>query len=610
MSDSPSPVPPSPAAWGWVGGSAFGLVEVARTALLGRLDVGPVALLALGVLSLVFTGGLGAVVASLAGRLLPPSPSRGTWSVVGAGAAGAAAFLVWWLGAVPPFAPVPPLHGSWWVALLAVAALTAGAGLAWHHLVRGGGVRRGAAIGALAVLVLAGAIAGPPRPRPGVARPGAPSLLLVTIDAARADRFDTAVTARLGEEGVRFAAAFTPWPATAPTHATLSTGRAPWEHGVVLAGMPLPEDVPTLAEVLVAQGYRTGAFVSGWPLQGRLGFRRGFQVYDDDFAWPAGLGEVLPGRVWLALTGRRRVERRGDATVDRALGWLGDRRGPVFAWVHLADPAPPFAPPPPFDTRYDRGDDPRDPRGTQVEAPGWLEPHVRGVTDRRWLVGQYDGEVGFTDAQLQRLLDALVEAGRWNDTLVVVAGTHGLALGEGGRWFVHDGLSDADLHVPLVLRFPGRLAPETVVRAPVELTDLPPTLLALLDVPAPPSWTGLSLGEVIEGAEPPRSLTRAAGFDEAAIAERPDGRSWAEASVRNASWRYVYRPAPGREDLLLPASGEPLDEAGPEEALLADLLRERAREVLLDLDADAIVAPELPPSDRRRLDARGWRWRP
>src|SRR5512144_2224649 len=105
------------------------------------------------------------------------------------------------------------------------------------------------------------------RPQP----PPAPKdVLLVTIDTARADRFSytgapgpgTPRIDALAHEGVAFTDAITPVPLTKPAHASLMTGRLPPSHTVRDNGAyRLPESETTLAEVLKAAGFTTGAFV-------------------------------------------------------------------------------------------------------------------------------------------------------------------------------------------------------------------------------------------------------------------------------------------------------------------------------------------------------------
>ena len=122
----------------------------------------------------------------------------------------------------------------------------------------------------------------PPRARPNV--------LLVTIDTLRADRLGcygardatTPVLDALAGRGVRFETAVAAVPLTGPSHATILSGLTPVHHGVRDNGAyVLPDAVPTLAEAFRAAGYRTAGFVSGFPVDRRFGFARGFDHYDD-----------------------------------------------------------------------------------------------------------------------------------------------------------------------------------------------------------------------------------------------------------------------------------------------------------------------------------------
>ena len=107
---------------------------------------------------------------------------------------------------------------------------------------------------------------------PGAARPSA-NLLLITIDTLRADRlgcygYEEARTPNLdalAARGAAFDEAYTPAPMTLPAHATMLTGLLPPQHGARVNGMHrLADDVPTLAERLSAEGYRTGAFIAAF----------------------------------------------------------------------------------------------------------------------------------------------------------------------------------------------------------------------------------------------------------------------------------------------------------------------------------------------------------
>src|SRR5918999_957397 len=169
-------------------------------------------------------------------------------------------------------------------------------------------------------------------PRP-VRREAGLDVLLITVDTLRADavgaygnsRAHTPWIDRLAAGGVRFTEARAHNVVTLPSHANILSGRYPFDHGARdNAGFRFPATGETLATLLSARGYRTGAFVSAFPLDSRFGLDRGFEVYDDSFSG------AEPETAFLIQ------ERAGGETIARAREWLSaaDSR-PAFAWVHL-----------------------------------------------------------------------------------------------------------------------------------------------------------------------------------------------------------------------------------------------------------------------------------
>ena len=146
----------------------------------------------------------------------------------------------------------------------------------------------------LFVLLVAAACSRPAAPTLGA--PGSlrgATVLLVTIDTLRQDRVGvygnrsgvTPTLDRLAAAGVRFSHAFTPAPLTLPAHASILSGLSPNGHGIHNnTRFRLDAAVPTLATLLKGAGYRTGAFVGAFVLDGRFGLNHGFDVYDDRLA--------------------------------------------------------------------------------------------------------------------------------------------------------------------------------------------------------------------------------------------------------------------------------------------------------------------------------------
>ena len=124
------------------------------------------------------------------------------------------------------------------------------------------------------------------------------------------------------------------------------------------------------------------------------------------------------------------------------------------------------------------------------------------VTDpalRRQAIAAYQACTTFADAQVGLVLDALDRLDLWRSTVVVLMGDNGYHLGEHGGLLRKDTLFEEALHVPLIVAAPG-LRP-AVVRAPVELMDVYPTIVELAGLPAVADLDAQSLVPQLEHPE-------------------------------------------------------------------------------------------------------------
>src|SRR5262249_33311736 len=264
----------------------------------------------------------------------------------------------------------------------------------------------------------------------------------------------------IAARGLRFSQAATVTPLTLPAHTSLLSGTFPAFHGVCDNGQfYVSDDLAMLAEVLKANGYRTGGFIGAFVLDRRWGIAQGFDTYFDDFDL---------SRYELAA-GIDAAQRPGREVVDRALAWLGQRSSqPFFAWVHLYDPHAPY------------------------DAP-------EAIAERfpRTVSGAYDAEVAEADRQVGRLVDWMRDAGALANTLVVVVGDHGESLGEHQEqqhgFFVYD----ATIRIPLIVAGPS--IPARVVSDQVRITDVMPTILDVCRIAPPPAVQGTTLMPAARG---------------------------------------------------------------------------------------------------------------
>jgi arylsulfatase A-like enzyme len=389
-------------------------------------------------------------------------------------------------------------------------------------------------------------------------------VLLVTIDTLRADRLgcygrataETPAIDGLAREGLRFERAYTPVPLTLPAHTTLLTGREPAAHGIVDNGMVARDlGAPTLAERLAGAGYDSGAFVAAHVLNRIFGLDRGFAHYDD------GPPEADEGEGFFHGV----ADARGR--VDAALEWMRRPRGkPFFLWLHLFD----------------------------VHAP-----HVAPEGFAQRFPDAYDGEVAYVDSQVARVLRALDTQGIARDTLVILTADHGESLGEHGEETHGVLLYDATLHVPLILRLPGRIAAGSAAGRIVGLADVAPTVMALCGLAADARVQGASL----LGDGPADARRRL--FAISAYPERQYG--WAPLrALRDASAKYVEAPRPELYDLEAdPGELKNLAPAFPARAAewRARLL-EAERALAASRPAEAPVEPDA--ETRERLAALGY----
>ena len=130
--------------------------------------------------------------------------------------------------------------------------------------------------------------------------------------------------------------------------------------------------------------------------------------------------------------------------------------------------------------------------------PGFEKPF--SDEDHKKLIRGYYAAVSFVDAQVGKVLDTLEKTGLADNTIVVLIGDHGYALGERDGWFSKGRMWDSALRTTCIVAAPGAVKKNAAVDAVVGLTDLYPTIvdLAGLDRPDIP-LDGKSLVNLLQG---------------------------------------------------------------------------------------------------------------
>jgi len=373
--------------------------------------------------------------------------------------------------------------------------------------------------------------------------PDGPNVLLIVVDTLRSDRCScygyerptTPFLDNLASQGVRFDSTYCPMPTTGPAHSTLFTSQYPIVHGVTKNGFTLPGNVTTLAESFQNRGYETAAFVSSFAVNHKFGYSQGFGIYDDDFR---GANSSFRAKGIHQPGDQGYFDRRANETTDKALAWLRGRESdrPFFLWLHYFDPHYPYDPPALF--------------REEVAAQG---PPYKGHPKKRSIDQSYDGEVLFTDREIERFIRTMDRLHPAEETLVVLTSDHGEGLLE-HAWLEHGFyLFEEAMRIPLIMRYPGRIPAGKVVGGNVELMDVAPTILELTGAEDPiPRSQGRSLTSLIDGkgmARREREIFLQRRFYESdTVSGKPvKGEKYA---VISGKWKYIEARDEGTQELF------------------------------------------------------------
>ncbi|MEQ8764650.1 MAG: sulfatase [Planctomycetota bacterium] len=360
-----------------------------------------------------------------------------------------------------------------------------------------------------------------------VAEPMPRRVVMISIDTLRADHLGTygypketspVLDALASEKGVVFEETFSQAIWTLPSHMSLLTGLYPDTHGVVHADQRLAPDVDTLAEVLQEQGLATAAFTDNGFMAGSFGFSDGFEVYDDEVELsnpeaPRGLERSIP-----------RIEDWLDCQLD----------SDFFLFVHTFDVHGPYESPLEIEEsfRSEATETEWGPEKAYLDSLEKLEYlHLDDYRSLEDLIAAYDAGIRHTDSMLGRFFQALRDRDLFEDSLIVITSDHGESFLDEGVTIGHGTfLSQAELHVPLIMKFPRSRFARQRIEEVVESIDVMPTILETLGTPESswPTLQGQSLRPLLHGARQ--------SWDSLAFATHAYSQTWAQ---RTPDWLYV-----------------------------------------------------------------------
>ena len=327
-----------------------------------------------------------------------------------------------------------------------------------------------------------------------------PNIVLFAIDSLLADhmscygyfRQTTPHIDRFAEGGALFEHNYSAHIPTTSAYASMLTGTDCFTNQVVALRHkgPLRPEVKTLPEMLSAAGYNTTCVgFSGNPSS------RGFDKYLDYPGW----GTWNEGR-------SPKAQNLNDVAMPELDRLIADNK-PFFLFLRHMDPHAPYLPPAPYERMFYHGNE-SDPANRSMEPvmafkpfrdffAAWMPP---GISDKDYVIAQYDGAIAYMDSCIQTIFAALEAHGILDETIIVLNGDHGETLYDHECWFDHHGIYDVTLHVPLIIRYPGKVPAGRRVSGYSQHKDLVPTLLELAGLaPEGVRFDGKSLLPMVSG---------------------------------------------------------------------------------------------------------------
>jgi arylsulfatase A-like enzyme len=326
-----------------------------------------------------------------------------------------------------------------------------------------------------------------------------PNILLIAIDSLRADHMSGYGYHRLTTPHIdRFAQQGTLWENNYSAHIPTTSA-----YGSMLTGMDvfstqvvalrhkggLRPEIKTLPEILKEAGYATSCVgFTGNPSS------RGFDTYLDYPSW----GSWNEGR-------SPKAEKLNEKAIPEIVR-LAKGKEPFFIMLRHMDPHAPYLPPAPYERMFYHGNE-GDPKNKSMEPvmkfkpfrdffASWMPP---GISDKDYVIAQYDGAVAYMDACMQTIFETLESLGIMDDTIIALNADHGETLYDHECWFDHHGLYDPTLTVPLIIRYPAKVEAGRRVSGYTQHKDLVPTILDLADVETDIPFDGKSLLPMARG---------------------------------------------------------------------------------------------------------------
>ena len=314
-----------------------------------------------------------------------------------------------------------------------------------------------------------------------------PNIILIIIDAARADHFScygyhkntTPFISNIAKESVLYENAVSPAGWTLPSHSSLFTGTYPSKHGAHNENWYLSDKLPTLAEALSELGYRTAGFCRSDWVSESTGLIRGFdEFYHLHFAKTK--HKILRLVNNSIIRGSDKWSYEKNKRIKKWIKHTNLGSSPFFLFVHYSELHMPYHVPKPYNKMflslpYDEA------RKINQNPKEYYSGRIKmSSKDFDILKEVYDCALAYQDARIGELYQFLKNVHLLDNTVLIITSDHGESLGDHNHFDHYYVLYDCLLKVPLIVRYPKLFKRGERNQSLVQTLDIFPTILRIL----------------------------------------------------------------------------------------------------------------------------------
>ena len=344
-----------------------------------------------------------------------------------------------------------------------------------------------------------------------------PNIILLSADTLRADHLSCYGYFRktspnidaFAKNSVLFQNAISQAPTTLPAHMSIFTSLTPLVHLCKIDPsnankgdninninfkkfniLRLDEKIATLPLLLKENGYLTLGLNEGGGVAGSLGFDKGFDTY----------------RLWRDLC----KPMSGLEDVRKAIQESKEKKKPLFLFLHnYICHSPYLRSPPQFRRKFlaekvaglpfsENDLRTADTSPFSEDEVFWKNVDLSNPQHLKYIISLYDGGISYEDYIFGKVVEILKKEKFYDNSIIILLSDHGEEfyehLGKGhGRLYIEQ------LHVPLIIKFPGNKFGARVIHEWVRTMDVMPTLFDFLNIKIKNMIQGISFSPLITG---------------------------------------------------------------------------------------------------------------